>query len=372
MLSTRLLTLLQFTRAALVFTALADTLCAMLLQAGSVGKLNVPHTLIALTASGCLYAFGMALNDLVDHRRDALLAANRPIPSGRLGVYTAHIIVTALAVASLAFGSLYAFLTQSPTSFVLLLLTLLLINFYNFAGKYLVSAGILTLGLVRFTHAITFAPDVPVLWHPLWLFTHIVITTAVAYVWEEKRPRITQIHSTVLYAGVLVTNVSTVAIVLSLRSADTIPHALSSLTLSPALLIPIIATFGFAYLVRRIAQAVGTMQTVPGMGVTESATSTHASVMGTGAVMTADDPATPAAAPLRARRRQAGQRLMLSALLCLIVYDAAFVLGYVGVFAGCIVLALLPLAWFSVRLMRASAQLIALTKAPQFRRATNQ
>lgn len=406
----RLLTLLQFTRAALVFTALADTLCALLLQAGSVRNVSLPHALVALTASGCLYAFGMALNDLVDHRRDKLLAASRPIPSGRLGVYTAHLIVSALALSSLVFGSLYAYLTRSPTSFALLLLTMLLISFYNFAGKYLVSAGLLTLGLVRFCHAMIAAPDVPVLWHPLWLFTHIVIVSAVSYVWEEKRPRITPLHAATLYMGVILTNIVAVAVLVSIHedaartahvgaggvhnmgehaTGDTgIAELAERLSLSPRLLVPIGVTIGFAYLAHRIAAAVGPM-VLPGGGSVvrgggaarggsdvrsevrragEQRTGAEDGVVGEGLPVELIDPAA-RALPLRSRRRQAGQQLMLLGLLCLIVYDAAFCLAYVSGWAAAMIVGLLPVAYLSVRLMRSWGRLLGVARAPLFRAA---
>jgi len=43
---------------------------------------------------------------------------------------------------------------------------------------------------------------------------------------------------------------------------------------------------------------------------------------------------------------------MLYGLLWLIVYDAAFVAGYVNLLAAAAILLLLPLAYFSVRMMR--------------------
>jgi 4-hydroxybenzoate polyprenyltransferase len=363
-LSSRLLALLQFTRFALVFTALADTSAALLLRAGSLSNLRLAPTLTALATSASLYTFGMALNDLVDYRKDKLLAANRPIPSGRLGVYTAHIIVSLLALSSLAFGGLYAALISSPTSFALLLLTLLLISFYNFAGKYLVSVGILTLGTIRLFHATIPAPDIPVPWHPLWLFTHVVVISSVAYVWEEKRPRITPVHAAILYTGTASLNVLAIATLLILHS----DHPLATLALTKwthalAILLPVAATFLFIRLANRIAAAVGPM-TPP---ATEPAATVP--VAPTLDALHSSDPKTPIPAPLRARRRQAGQRLILAGLLYLIVYDAAFVLGYVGPLAALLVLTLLPIAYLAVRLMRAWASVVQLTQPPAFRRA---
>src|SRR5687768_14440992 len=103
-LSQRLLTLLQLTRMALVFTAIADGLCTLLLaaraRAGPGGSLaaevGVVQVLWAAAVSAGLYGFGMSLNDIIDRRRDAQLAASRPLPSGRIGLTTAHLVCGAL------------------------------------------------------------------------------------------------------------------------------------------------------------------------------------------------------------------------------------------------------------------------------------
>jgi hypothetical protein len=65
----------------------------------------------------------------------------------------------------------------------------------------------------------------------------------------------------------------------------------------------------------------------------------------------------------------AGQRLMLCGLLWLIVYDAAFVAGYVSFTAAGLMLLLLPLAYVAVQMMRWWNQLLALSRTPQFHRA---
>src|SRR4051794_27752783 len=100
--SQRLLSLLQLTRIALVFTAISDSLCELLLLAhlnaqrsGVGGYLEQLQPLVVLSVaciSAGLYMFGMSLNDIIDRRRDQQLAAHRPLPSGRIGVTTAHAV----------------------------------------------------------------------------------------------------------------------------------------------------------------------------------------------------------------------------------------------------------------------------------------
>src|ERR687895_806153 len=106
-LSQRLLTLLQLTRMALVFTAVADGLCTVLLSAQrravvegtSLGaQIDARLVLTAAAVSVGLYGFGMSLNDIIDRRRDQQISPNRPLPSGRLGLVAAHVVCGLLIV----------------------------------------------------------------------------------------------------------------------------------------------------------------------------------------------------------------------------------------------------------------------------------
>jgi hypothetical protein len=65
----------------------------------------------------------------------------------------------------------------------------------------------------------------------------------------------------------------------------------------------------------------------------------------------------------------AGQKIMLYGLLWLIVYDAAFVAGYVGWMAAGILFCLLPIAWWSVQFMRWWSKVYSLSQRPAFQRA---
>src|SRR5688572_4405835 len=128
---------------ALVFTAIADSVCALLLLAhgrhGSLGRLPVSHVVVVALISVGLYGFGMSLNDIIDRRRDSQLAAHRPLPSGRIGVGTAHWICAGLGILALLGGAIYSRWTGQWMSLGLVVWTGLLIAFYDFAGKYLVA-----------------------------------------------------------------------------------------------------------------------------------------------------------------------------------------------------------------------------------------
>jgi hypothetical protein len=329
-LSSRLLTLLQLTRMALVFTAVADALCTLLLAArqragpgGSLAdQLSAGQVLSAVAVSAGLYGFGMCLNDIIDRRRDAQIAAGRPLPSGRVGLGTAHLVCAALVVLALAGGAFYSQARGTPMSLVLVAFTAVLIAFYDLAGKYLVAPGLLTLGLIRFFHALVPAPYVPLLWHPLLLLNHVAILSAVAYHWEAKRPPLTRAHWLTVIGGLVAVDVALVAFVAA-RQGDPAP----ALRLDRGLLLPLAAALAFVAIGWRVRRT--------------SATS-----------------------------REAGQTLMLYGLLWLIVYDACFVAAYVrDVTATLAVLALLPVAYLSVRLMRWWSKLATVSQKPQFKRA---
>ena len=329
--SQRLLTLLQFTRMALVFTAISNSLCTLLLamrrelgpEVSVVRNIDWQRPVLVALISIGLYGYGMSLNDIIDRRRDRQLAAHRPLPSGRIALSTAHIICGLLILMALVAGTLYA--RRSPAGWLSLLLVLwtaFLITFYDFAGKYLVAAGLLTLGLIRFFHAVIPAPDPPLLWHPLLLFTHVSILSAVAYSWEEKRPPLTPIHWWAVLGGVAMIDILAIAIVWW-NSGRT--EAVIAIAWRPGLLLPIALAALFVVIAAIIKR--------------RSATS-----------------------------RQAGQTLMLMGLLWLIAYDSAFVAVYVGVRYALALLLLLPLSYLMVQLMRWWSRLLSLSQPPDYKR----
>ena len=359
--SQRLLSLLQLTRMALVFTAVADGLCTLLLSAharavaegtGLAAQVDVRRVLAAAAAAVGLYGFGMSLNDIIDRRRDSQISPGRPLPSGRLGVPAAHAVCGALILTAAAAGACYSVLSRDESTaratatatataaataaagglladwmpLVLVLWTALLIAFYDLAGKYLVALGLLTLGLIRFFHALVPDPRMPVLWHPMWLLNHVVILSTVAYRWEEKRPPLTRRHWWIVGGGLTVIDALLVALVATRRSAAG-ADVFRALRIEAGLALPALATAAFVALAWRVRRG-------------------------------------------SAGSREAGQKLMLYGLLWLIVYDAAFVAGYTrSAPATGAILLLLPLAYGSVQLMRWWSKLVALSQTPSFKRA---
>ncbi len=328
-LSQKILTLLQLTRMALVFTAISNGACEVLLQAGYnagpgryLEALDVKGLVAMAAVSIGLYGFGMSLNDIIDRRRDSRIASHRPLPSGRIKLVTAYGICTCLALLAGWGGAAYARWNpeDGSASFVLVGITALLIIFYDFAGKYLVALGLLSLGMIRYLQASIAAPLLPIVWHPLLLLDHVTILSAVAYHWEQKRPPLTPKHWWTVFGGLALVNIATVGFF------DRRLGELRELQFN-ASLIPVAVTIpcfiGLAVWLRR------------------------------------KNPVS----------SEAGQKLMLFGLLWLIIYDAAFVAGYVSwAAAGCL-LCLLPIAWWSVLLMRWWSKVYSLSQRPVFQRA---
>ena len=334
-LSQRILTLLQLTRMALVFTAISNGACEVLLRAA--GPPGVNHyldnldlrALAAMSAVSIgLYGFGMSLNDIIDRRRDTRIAAHRPLPSGRIRLVTAHAICACLALLAGWGGAAYAHWSP-PTGSIslgLVIITILLIVFYDLAGKYLVALGLISLGSIRFLQASIAAPTLPVVWHPLLLLDHVTILSTVAYHWEQKRPTLTKKHWWTVMGGLALLNLGVIA-VFGWRLGDrTLAGLLSALNVNRDLIpvaITIPAFIALAWRVRRTNPAPG----------------------------------------------DAGQKLMLYGLLWLIVYDAAFVAGYVSWAAAAVLFCLLPIAWWSVQFMRWWSKVYSLAQRPVFQRA---
>jgi hypothetical protein len=325
--STRLFPLLQLTRMALVFTAISNSLCTLLL---AWARIDVSQRLfwreaglVALISTG-LYGFGMSLNDIIDRRRDRLLASHRPLPSGRIRVSTAHFVCAFLITLSLVAGAIYSKISATWMSMILVTWTAALIVFYDLAAKYLVALGLLSLGLIRFFHAVIPAPQLPLIWHPLLLLNHVTVLSLVAYRWEEKRPPLTPIHWAAVPGGLAAIDAMLIAL-LAWRRTQEGGSIIDALRITPALIAPASAVVVFiilAILIRRLSP-------------------------------------TP---------REAGQRLMLYGLLWLIVYDFTFVAGYVGLLPALFLLLLLPLAYASVQIMRWWGGIVALSQRPQFKR----
>ena len=340
--SQRLLSILQLTRMALVFTAISNSVCSTLLLAESnalangtayTKEINGWRMASVVVMSIGLYGFGMSLNDIIDRRRDQQLAPLRPLPSGRIGVFTAHAICTLLLLAAFGAGAYYAWTTPqgqgraAMLSMLLLGWTVALIVFYDYAGKYLVALGIVTLGLIRFFHAAIPAPQLPLLWHPLFLMNHTTILSLVCYQLEAKRPSLTKRHWYAVIGGLLAADAVCILAVWWKRDHHfELAKFAENLWIEPGLLY----AAGAAALFALVAWVIRKRYLDP---------------------------------------RTAGQTMMLFGLLYLIVYDVCFLAGYVSPVAASFLLLLLPAAYLSVQFMRWWSRLVSLSQKPTFQRA---
>lgn len=83
---------LELVRLPNVFTALADVTMGFLFTHAEFGARDGWVLGLLLAASGCLYAAGVALNDVFDREADARERPERPIPSGRVSVQAAKLV----------------------------------------------------------------------------------------------------------------------------------------------------------------------------------------------------------------------------------------------------------------------------------------
>jgi hypothetical protein len=274
-----------------------------------------------------LYGYGMSLNDIIDRRRDTQIAADRPLPSGRIGLIAAHVVCVLLGLSAVFAGAYLTNLRHAGwLCFILLIWTGGLITFYDFAGKYLVAPGLLTLGLIRFFHATIPAPQLPVLWHPLVLLNHVTLISTIAYMWEDKRPTLTRVHWYAVLGGLGTVDATCIGLVWFRRHVRLGRDFSESLSINGGLVLPIAAILTFAAITIFLRYKSSDIRT-------------------------------------------AGKRLMLYGLLWLIVYDATFVAGYVGWRPAVMLMALLPIAYFCVLLMRWWAKLMLLSQRPEYQRA---
>ena len=83
-----------------LFTAQADVLAGFLYAGGATG--DWPTVVLLAGASSCLYAGGVALNDVCDVAQDARERPGRPIPSGRVTRRSAGYLAVGLLLLGLA------------------------------------------------------------------------------------------------------------------------------------------------------------------------------------------------------------------------------------------------------------------------------
>ncbi len=204
--------LLELTRIELVFASISNAWMIVFLSVTLEPAFRINPTFLAppqgrglplwvvvllasVTAAG-LSIYGIALNDVLDARRDRAFAPTRPIPSGRVGLPAA--VITCVIALLLA---LAAAVLLGRMSVLLALLVAGAILFYNATGKHLPAVGALTLGLIHAGAALVPNPAMGFTW-PVWLIlTHVTAYAVIAHRIESKRPRMTTLEASAVIAG---------------------------------------------------------------------------------------------------------------------------------------------------------------------------
>jgi 4-hydroxybenzoate polyprenyltransferase len=194
----RLAPVLHLTRVTTGFSVIADTWFVILwsraerAHEGSPDSRLFDEPLWLLLLGGAavglgLFAFGAALNDILDLKRDRTLRPERPLPSGQISMEGA----LALVVSTLLLAVLGATVFGDQA----VLLTLLLaaaIMIFNAAGKFVPAVGLVALGLIYAGHMLVPNVQLRFLW-PLWLaMTHALVVAAITHRMARKVPRISR------------------------------------------------------------------------------------------------------------------------------------------------------------------------------------
>ena len=169
----RLAPILHLTRVTTAFAAIANTWFVILwtraaapLEYGPEQVLQQPEWLVliggALNALG-LFAYGAALNDLLDFRRDRTLHPARPLPAGAITIEWAVGIVVATFMT--------AVIGASILGMEAVLLTVLIssaILFFHAAGKFIPAFGLVLLGLIFAGHMVVPNLHITFVWPVCW------------------------------------------------------------------------------------------------------------------------------------------------------------------------------------------------------------
>lgn len=139
----RLRAWLELFRLPNLLTVPGDPLAGAFLAVGPVAP-ELRPLLLAVAASLCLYAAGLALNDLADLDEDRRDRPRRPLPSGRVSPRAARLAVLALAAAACG-----AIAPLGPAAWFVGALLAAAIAAYNLLVKPHPALGPLTMGACR-------------------------------------------------------------------------------------------------------------------------------------------------------------------------------------------------------------------------------
>ena len=132
---------LQLFRVPNLLTVPGDPLAGFLIASG--GQLDT-RVVFAMLASLCLYAAGLAINDLADFAEDKQDRPKRPLPSGAISRPAAWIVTGNLVIFGLGFS-----FAAGPNAALMGIGVILGVTLYNFLTKRIAVIGALNMGVCR-------------------------------------------------------------------------------------------------------------------------------------------------------------------------------------------------------------------------------
>ena len=191
----RVITAIQLTRLTMAFGAVSDVWFVILLSRATGHFEHMPvaqmHLAVAMLVGAAvaigLFAYGAALNDILDAKHDSTFSPDRPIPAGRIRPGQAVV----MTVAALLVSMLAAEAFGTPAMWVAML-TAAAVLFYNAAGRFVPAVGLVTIGLIHAAHMLITNVQLTFM-VPVWLvMTHAMCIALLVHVLEDKRPRMTR------------------------------------------------------------------------------------------------------------------------------------------------------------------------------------
>lgn len=192
----RIAPVLRLTRISAAFGAVANTWLVILWtraneHEGGHQRLSEDPLWLLLSGGGVaalgLYAFGTVLNDVLDLRRDRALRPDRPLPTGRIGLDSAVVLVTAMLIGAVLGSTVFG-----TRGVLLTLLVAAAILTFNAMGKFIPAIGLVLLGLIYAGHMGVPNIRLRFMW-PVWLvMTHCLVIAGLAHVLARKVPRLSR------------------------------------------------------------------------------------------------------------------------------------------------------------------------------------
>ncbi|MGE3107202.1 MAG: hypothetical protein AB7G11_02885 [Phycisphaerales bacterium] len=202
----RLAPIFHLTRVTTAFAAVANVWFVILWTRAAGTHEGAPaslrdHALWVLLVAGAvnaagLSAYGSALNDVLDVRRDRTLNPRRPLPAGALSIEWAVVLVVATFMIAVVGASL-----MGMEAVLLTVVVAAAILFFNAAAKYIPAVGLVLLGLIYAGHMVVPNLYLRFVW-PIWLvMSHSLAAGWLAHVVGRKVPRLSQRAVLMAFAG---------------------------------------------------------------------------------------------------------------------------------------------------------------------------